>query len=117
LSFPFPRPLPARPAGEGVQRLEGPGGRGPVAPRPSHGTASPAGQAGRGRSRLSRGRVLALELFHLPGKPAGVKREALAPHWRSNAARPQAATPTRRLLMSRLILWSAAALLLIPFAL
>ena len=44
-------------------------GAGPGSP----GTASPAGQAGRGREREGRGgHLLAGELLHLPGKPAGV---------------------------------------------
>src|SRR5438445_604685 len=58
-------PLPARPAGERVPQLG-------VADR----TASPAGQAGRGRRRGARTGALAAELLHLPDEPAGVEQKA-----------------------------------------
>jgi hypothetical protein len=70
--------LAAEPGAPAPAEPGGPAGVGKGAPRhaPSFETASPAGQAGRGRERgLPPG--LAAELLHLPGKPAGVGHRAV----------------------------------------
>jgi len=68
----FPRPLPARPAGEAVRQLTSGRKRSPR-PLPVY----PAGEAVR---RLM-GAPLAVELLHLPGEPAGVEdRRRERPH-------------------------------------